>query len=140
MALVCNLPSPLAAFARFVIAPLVGPEVVTGSTRLKAGTAQKLVLNMISTATMVRLGKTYGNLMVDVRPTNVKLRARAIRIVAQACAISEAEAETSLSQNGGEVKTAIVSHQAGCAPEVARRYLVEAKGVVRAALQKASGD
>ena len=93
---------------------------------------------MISTATMVRLGKTYGNLMVDVRPTNAKLRARAIRIVAQACAISEAEAQTILSQSGGEVKTAIVSQQAGCSLEMARRYLAETKGGVRAALQRTS--
>jgi N-acetylmuramic acid 6-phosphate etherase len=138
VALVCNLPTPFAAHADFVIAPLVGPEVLTGSTRLKAGTAQKLVLNMLSTATMVRLGKSYGNLMVDVQSSNLKLQARAVRIVAQACNLPEAEAQAILAQNGGEVKTAIISHLADCSAEAARHYLAEARGGVRAALQLAS--
>jgi N-acetylmuramic acid 6-phosphate etherase len=135
--LVCNLPSPLADHADFVIAPLVGPEIITGSTRLKAGTAQKLVLNMLSTATMVRLGKTYGNLMVDLHPTNIKLRARAVRIVAQVCGMAEAEAQQALEQSGGNVKVAIVSHLASCSPESARRCLAETQGVVREALRLA---
>lgn len=134
LALVCNLPAPLADVADHVIAPLVGPEVIAGSTRLKAGTAQKLVLNMLSTGVMVRLGKTYGNLMVDVRPENVKLQARGRRIVAQACGISEEEAGEVLAASGGDVKVAIVSTLAGCPPEVARAHLAERGGVVRAAL------
>src|SRR6185295_5010869 len=80
----CNADSPLAAAAEHGIEVVVGPELITGSTRLKAGTAQKLVLKMISTITMIRLGKTYGNLMVDVRASNEKLRARSRRIVALA--------------------------------------------------------
>jgi N-acetylmuramic acid 6-phosphate etherase len=134
VALVCNLPAPLAQHADYVLASLVGPEVIAGSTRLKAGTAQKLALNMLSTAVMVRLGKTYGNLMVDVRAENAKLHARARRIVAQACRISEEEAGTALVKSGGEVKVAIVSDLAGCSPQAARERLARAGGVVRAAL------
>ena len=134
VALTCNLPAPLTREADYVIAPLVGPEVVAGSTRLKAGTAQKLVLNMLSTAVMVRLGKTYGNLMVDVQPTNQKLLARARRIVAQACGIDEAAAQIVLTTCEGEVKTAIVSQLLGCSPAEARQRLAAAGGVVRKAL------
>jgi N-acetylmuramic acid 6-phosphate etherase len=135
VALTCNLPAPLAEQADYVLAPLVGPEVVTGSTRLKAGTAQKLTLNMLSTAVMVRLGKTYGNLMVDVRVQNAKLRARARRIVAQACQIDDRAAEAALAHSDGDVKVAIVSHLAGCSPQAARDRLARAGGVVRAALE-----
>ncbi len=120
--------------ADHVVAPLVGPEVLTGSTRLKAGTAQKLVLNMLSTCVMVRLGKTYGNLMVDVRPQNVKLQKRARRIVAQACDISEEEAVASLTGSAGDVKVAIVSTLLRCTPQAARERLAQAGGEVRAAL------
>lgn len=104
VALVCNLPSRVATAADYVIAPLVGPEVLTGSTRLKAGTAQKLVLNMISTGVMVRLAKTYGNLMVDVSQHNAKLPKRAVRIVAQACRIHEEEAVSALAACDRESK------------------------------------
>ena len=83
----CNRPSKLEKAVEIGIAPLVGPEVIAGSTRLKAGTAQKLVLNMLSTGVMVKLGKTFGNLMVDVQPTNSPLHDRARYIVAQTCAI-----------------------------------------------------
>ncbi len=134
VALTCNLPAPLAQMADFVIAPLVGPEIVGGSTRLKAGTAQKLILNMLSTGVMVKLGKTYGNLMVDVQQLNVKLHERSRRIVAQACHISEDEAAVVLSQCDGDVKTAIVSILRHCPPEEARQYLVQAGGRVRGAL------
>ena len=136
VALTCNLPAPLAEQADYVLAPLVGPEVVTGSTRLKAGTAQKLTLNMLSTAVMVRLGKTYGNLMVDVRALNAKLHARAGRIVAQACQIDDQAAEAALARSDGEVKVAIVSHLAGCSPQTARDRLARAGGMVRAALER----
>jgi N-acetylmuramic acid 6-phosphate etherase len=134
IALTCNWPSPVAEAAQYVIAPLVGPEALAGSTRLKAGTAQKLVLNMLSTAVMVRLGKVYGNLMVDLRPQNTKLQGRARRIVAQACGISQEEAADTLDRSGGEVKVAIVTILAGCTPEEARRRLAQANNVVRKAL------
>jgi N-acetylmuramic acid 6-phosphate etherase len=134
VSLACNRPSPMHALADVSIALLVGPEVITGSTRLKAGTAQKLALNMISTGVMVRLGKTFGNLMVNVQTTNAKLQARALRIVEQACRLAPEEAEAQLAASGGEVKTAIVSALAGVTPDEARRRLDEAGGVVRIAL------
>lgn len=131
----CNSPSPMEALADVVIAPLVGPEVITGSTRMKAGTAQKLVLNMLSTGVMVRLGKTYSNLMVDMQATNIKLRGRARRIVALAAAIEEQAAGELLDAAGGEVKTAIVMAKTGAAPGQARTFLERSGGVVRAALE-----
>ena len=132
--LACNHPSPMAEKADVSIAPLVGPEILAGSTRLKAGTAQKMVLNMISTGVMIRLGKTYGNLMVDVQTTNEKLRKRARRIVETACQLSPDEAESLLQQCGGEVKTAIVAALAHVSPDAARRRLNATNGSVRAAL------
>ena len=132
----CSHPSPMAEIAQIAIAALVGPEVVTGSTRLKAGSAQKLILNMLSTGVMIRLGKTYGNLMVDVQPTNVKLRQRARRIVAQACGLSLEAAEEKLTACGGEVKTAIVAARLDVSPETARQRLAAAGGVVRLAIEK----
>jgi N-acetylmuramic acid 6-phosphate etherase len=130
----CAAPSPMAGLADIVIAPVVGPEVVAGSTRLKAGTAQKMALNMISTGAMIRLGKTFGNLMVDVQPTNSKLRARARRIVAEACDLPPDDAAVLLERCDGEVKTAIVAALAAVPPEEARRRLAAAGGVVRQAL------
>jgi len=105
VSIVCNRPFPLEEFAAIGIAPIVGPEVVSGSTRLKAGTAQKMVLNMISAAVMIRLGKTYSNLMVDVQPRNVKLRERARRIVAEATRLDLPQATEMLSACNGEIKT-----------------------------------
>lgn len=105
----CNAGSALAAAAEHGIEVVVGPELLTGSTRLKAGTAQKLVLNMISTITMIRLGKTYGNLMVDVRASNEKLRARSRRIVALATGAADDEIEAALAATDGEVKNAILT-------------------------------
>lgn len=131
VALTCNLPAPIAKCAQYTIAPLVGPEVVTGSTRLKAGTAQKLVLNMLSTGTMVRLGKTYENLMVDLQQSTQKLKARAQRIVGQACSISAEEAAALLDQAQGDVKTAIAMKLLECSAERARRRLTEVGGVIR---------
>ncbi|MBI4785572.1 MAG: N-acetylmuramic acid 6-phosphate etherase [Chloroflexi bacterium] len=135
MSLACNRPSPIEENADVRIAPLVGPEILTGSTRLKAGTAQKMVLNMISTGVMIRLGKTFGNLMVDVQATNEKLRDRARRIVEAACDLSPSEAEAVLRASGGEVKTAIVAALAHVTPDEARRRLKETDGSVRAALK-----
>ncbi len=136
VSLACNRPSELEQIADLGIAPLVGPEVIAGSTRLKAGTAQKMVLNMLSTGVMIKLGKTFGNLMVDVQPTNAKLRARAQRIVELACGLSAHEAAAKLDACRGEVKVAIVSALAYVSPEEARRRLQLAGGVVRQALKE----
>jgi N-acetylmuramic acid 6-phosphate etherase len=130
----CNYPSPIGELAEISIALVVGPEVVSGSTRLKAGTAQKMVLNMISTAVMIRLGKTYSNLMVDVQPSNIKLRQRARRIVAEATGLDLQRAGEVLSACNGEVKTAIVAVLAGVSPEEARIRLRETGGFVRKAI------
>ncbi|MFN5102354.1 MAG: N-acetylmuramic acid 6-phosphate etherase, partial [Planctomycetota bacterium] len=109
----CNQASELTAVCDVLVAPIVGPEILSGSTRLKAGTATKIVLNMISTGTMVRIGKTYGNWMVDLRATNVKLKDRSIRIVSGITGLGRNEAELLLATCDGEVKTAIVSHTLG---------------------------
>ncbi|WP_419995994.1 N-acetylmuramic acid 6-phosphate etherase [Streptomyces boninensis] len=133
----CNGGSALAAAADHGIEVVVGPELIAGSTRLKAGTAQKLVLNMISTITMIRLGKTYGNLMVDVRASNDKLRARSRRIVALATGAADAEIEAALASTGGEVKDAILVIAGGVDASAAARLLAESQGHLRLALQAA---
>jgi N-acetylmuramic acid 6-phosphate etherase len=137
--LTCNHPAPIDDCGDVVIAAVVGPEVIAGSTRLKAGTAQKMVLNMLSTGVMIRLGKTYGNLMLDLRATNAKLRDRAQRIVAQACGVTEEEAARMLATCDQEVKTAIVAILNDVTPEVARRQLAASRGVVREALVGRNG-
>jgi len=134
VSLACSRPSPMAEMADIAIAPVPGPEVITGSTRLKAGTAQKLVLNMLSTGVMIRLGKTYSNLMVDVQPTNTKLRGRAQRIVAEVCGVPPEQAADLLAACNGQVKVAIVAHLTGLSPDAARERLAAAGGVVREAL------
>ncbi len=126
--------SPLAAQAELAIVPVVGEEVIRGSTRMKAGTAQKLILNMISTAAMARLGHVYGDLMVGVRPLNEKLRRRATSIVASAAGVSTARAARALRAVGGEIKVAVVMLRAGVTAAAARRRLAAAGGVVGAAL------
>jgi N-acetylmuramic acid 6-phosphate etherase len=128
--------SELGAAAGHEIAVVVGPEVIAGSTRLKAGTAQKLVLNMISTIAMVRLGKTFGNLMVDVVATNDKLRARGRRIVAQASGASADRVDAALADAGGDAKVAIVTLLTGVDPATARARLEKAGGSVRRALEQ----
>ncbi|WP_260848984.1 N-acetylmuramic acid 6-phosphate etherase [Streptomyces sp. SLBN-118] len=133
----CNAGSALGSAADHGIEVVVGPELLTGSTRLKAGTAQKLVLNMISTITMIRLGKTYGNLMVDVRASNEKLRARSRRIVALATGASDEEIETALAATDGEVKNAILTVLGGVDGPTAARLLTENQGRLRAALDSA---
>ncbi|MEU1041689.1 N-acetylmuramic acid 6-phosphate etherase [Streptomyces sp. NPDC005551] len=130
----CNAHSALAAAADHGIEVVVGPELLTGSTRLKAGTAQKLVLNMLSTITMIRLGKTYGNLMVDVRASNEKLRARSRRIVALATGASDKEIESALAATDGEVKTAILTILGDVDAPTATRLLEAADGHLRTAL------
>ncbi|MFI6639572.1 N-acetylmuramic acid 6-phosphate etherase [Streptomyces sp. NPDC050504] len=133
----CNADSALGAAAEHPVEVVVGPELLTGSTRLKSGTAQKLVLNMISTVTMIRLGKTYGNLMVDLRASNEKLRARSRRIVALATGASDAEIEAALTATDGEVKNAILVLLGGVdAPEAASR-LAASRGHLREALRTA---
>jgi N-acetylmuramic acid 6-phosphate etherase len=136
ISIACNRPSPLEELADIGIAPIVGAEVISGSTRLKAGTAQKMVLNMISTAVMIRLGKTYSNLMVDVQPTNIKLRQRALRIVASATGLGLEQAGELLQACDGEVKTTIVAELAGVSPKMARERLRETGGYVRKAVDK----
>jgi N-acetylmuramic acid 6-phosphate etherase len=134
VALVSVEQSELGSIADHEIAVVVGAEVISGSTRLKAGTAQKLVLNMISTITMVRLGKTYGNLMVDVVATNEKLQARVRRIVKSATGEPDDKVEAALDAAGGDARVAIVSLLAGVDAQTARTRLEAAGGVVRKAL------
>jgi N-acetylmuramic acid 6-phosphate etherase len=133
--IVCNANSPLEQEVDILIAPLVGPEVIAGSTRLKAGTAQKMVLNMLSTGAMILLGKTFGNLMVDVQATNYKLRRRALSIVRSATGLDAETAESLLTSAGDDVKTAILMERAGISPEQARTRLAAHGNVLRAALE-----
>jgi N-acetylmuramic acid 6-phosphate etherase len=132
----CNDDSELAAHVDIAITPVVGPEVVSGSTRLKAGTATKLVLNMLTTGAMVRLGKVFGNLMVDLRATNHKLRVRSNRIVRQVTGLDRKRAEELVAHCGGEVKTALVAQLACLQPDEARQRLEAVGGRVRAALAR----
>lgn len=115
---------------------LVGPEVLTGSTRLKAGTATKLILNQLTTASMVRLGKCYENLMVDLRASNAKLVDRSARIVAMICSVERRVADQLLRDADGDVKAAIVMHKRGCDLDSAQKKLNDARGILRAALNQ----
>ncbi len=124
----CNEDSELAKVAELMITPVVGPEVISGSTRLKAGTATKMVLNMLTTGTMVRLGKTYGNLMVDLRATNNKLMERSRNIVHMLTGVSRTAAKELLERCNGELKTAIVVQRCSVTPDEARRLLQTAGG------------
>jgi N-acetylmuramic acid 6-phosphate etherase len=130
----CTPDAELSRAVDYPIAPLVGPEIVAGSTRMKAGTAQKLVLNMLSTETFIRLGYVYGNLMVNVQPTNHKLVERARRIIAQAAGVSHERAGELLGAAGNRVRTAIVMGKAGVSREEAERRLAAAGGRVARAL------
>ena len=130
----CNADAELASVADLQITPVVGPEVISGSTRLKAGTATKMVLNMLTTGVMVLLGKTYGNLMVDVGARNSKLATRARAIVERVTCLAPEEGERLLNRCGGEVKTAIVAHRRSISPAAARRLLAGVDGQLRAAL------
>ena len=134
-ALVTSNPKPpLAALADHLLVADTGPEVLTGSTRLKAGTAQKLVLNSFSTAVMVRLGRTWSNLMIDLVATNAKLRGRVVRILQEATGVDEATARAALERTGGELKPALLSLLAGVDAGVARTALAERQGSVAEAL------
>jgi len=138
-ALVACSPPPQDALdvADIVILPLTGPEVVTGSTRMKAGTATKLVLNTITTGAMIRLGKTFGNLMVDLRATNAKLEDRSERILMEVCEVTRERARELLDASGGIVKTAIVMHYLGVGRAEADEKLATNGGVIRRVLERA---
>ncbi len=131
IALSCNQDAEISAFANIAIEVIVGAEVLTGSTRLKAGTAQKLVLNMLSTASMIGIGKVYNNLMVDVQPTNEKLRVRAVRIIQQATECTEEQAQEAFEQSGEQVKIAIVMILFDQTKEQAEETLVQNQGFIR---------
>jgi len=135
IAFTCNQENQLAEVATVTICPVVGPEVVTGSTRLKAGTATKMVLNMLTTGAMVRIGKTYGNLMVDLRATNNKLVDRSIRILMAFTSLSKDEAASVLEECNGELKTAIVHVKRGVSPERAWELLKATHGHLRQVLE-----
>ncbi|MGP6488773.1 N-acetylmuramic acid 6-phosphate etherase [Duffyella gerundensis] len=137
-ALSCNPHSPMAQLAQIALTPVVGPEVITGSSRMKAGTAQKLVLNMLTTGAMIRSGKVYGNLMVDVEATNQKLVQRQIDIVMQASDCSAGEARAALDACGGHCKTAILMRLADLNAAAAQALLAAHKGFIRQALQAAT--
>lgn len=134
-AIACNKDSKIGKVAKIKIEVDAGPEVLTGSTRLKSGTAQKLILNMISTASMVRIGKAYSNLMVDVVPTNEKLVNRATGIIVDATGVSKEEASEMLQKANGNCKLAITSILTGKSIEEAKELLAQAKGHVKKALE-----
>lgn len=135
IAVVCSPDSPMSHAAKLTICVIPGPEVITGSTRLKAGTAQKMVLNMLSTGTMIKLGKVYGNLMVDVKATNKKLAERAKRIVMEATGCTRDEAVSALNEAEGKAKTAILMILSGLSAEDAQKKLSEANGYIAKALR-----
>jgi N-acetylmuramic acid 6-phosphate etherase len=137
--LTCNRPSLLDPLVDVLIAPLVGPEVIAGSTRLKAGTATKMVLNMISTGAMVRIGKTYGNRMIDLKPTNQKLRLRSCRILRDLAMLDDAQAVDFLERASGELKPALVAALAGIEINRARAVLDAHGGQVRDAVRAVTG-
>ena len=134
VAVACASYSPIAAIADVDLTALTGAEVVTGSTRMKAGTAQKMILNMLSTGAMIRLGKVYGNLMVDVAATNEKLRERALRIVMEVSGCGREESASALRKADGQAKPAILIAAGKCTKEKAERLLQDAKGQLAAAL------
>lgn len=131
LAVVCNPDSPMAAAAQIPIEVVTGPEIITGSTRLKAGTAQKLVLNMLSTGAMVRIGKVYGNLMVDVQISNRKLHERAVGIIEEITGVGRPEAERLLAEAGNQVKVAVMMGLAGVDRAEAHQRLAQNHGRIR---------
>lgn len=137
VALTCNPDSAMAQVAAIALTPVVGPEIVTGSSRMKAGTAQKLVLNMLTTGAMIRSGKVYGNLMVDVEATNQKLVQRQVNIVMQATDCDDATARAALTACGGHCKTAILMVLAGLDADEAKALLSQHQGFIRQALHAA---
>jgi N-acetylmuramic acid 6-phosphate etherase len=138
-AVTCAPGSPITRAAEVAIVPVVGPEVVAGSTRLKAGTAQKMVLNMVSTAAMVRLGYVTGNRMTNMLPRNDKLRARSARIFRAETGAGEEAAAAALAAAGGDLPTALVMHRTGRGRDEAQRALARSRGVVALAVESLSG-
>ena len=134
VALSCNPESPIARFADIAISPVVGPEVIAGSTRLKSGTAQKLVLNMLTTTSMIRIGKTYGNQMVDLSVSNEKLIARGVRMIEEVVGCSTSEATGLLSASGNHVKLGILMGLTGMDKDSATDALDKAGGFLRKAI------
>lgn len=140
VALTCNPGSEMSRRADITIAPVVGPEVLTGSTRLKSGTAQKMVLNMLSTAAMIRIGKTYQNLMVDLSISNQKLTTRAIGILCETTGVSPQEAKRRLAESGQDVKLAILMTLTGLDRDASQARLDAAGGVLRQAIEMTRGS
>ena len=135
VSIACNENAPLSQYGDVAVEVLTGPELLTGSTRLKAGTAQKLIVNMISTLTMTKLGKVYQNYMVDVKITNEKLLHRALRMIQEITGVCEEQAENYLQQAGGHVKTALVMILGDCSPIQAAKRLKLAQGFVGKAIE-----
>ena len=140
IAISCSQSPQIEEFADISLVALVGPEIITGSTRLKAGTAQKIILNMLSTGAMIKLGKVYGNLMVDVKASNKKLEERAKRIVMTVTGVDEDEALQSLKLAKGNAKKAIFMIMSGLEPKLAEEKLQLAKGNLRLALENIRND
>lgn len=138
VALACNVPAPILEIAEIAIGVDVGPEIITGSTRMKSGTAQKMVLNMLSTGTMIKLGKVYGNLMVDVKVTNQKLADRARRLVIHLTDVDEEQARALLNQSDNEVKTAVVMQKQDVDATQARKLLKEVDGLLGKVIEQPS--
>lgn len=136
IALTCNPKAKMNDFAQVVICIETGAETITGSTRMKAGTAQKMVLNMLSTGAMVKTGKTYKNLMIDVKPTNIKLKDRAVRIVSQIAQVERETAENILKNNGYKVKEAVLQIKYGFTYEKATEILTQNNGILRKIFEK----
>lgn len=135
VALACNKESEIGRVSKIVIEVVPGPEILTGSTRLKAGTVQKMVLNMLSTVSMIRVGKVYKNLMVDVQQTNEKLHVRAENIVMEITSCDRVEARNYLKESEGSIKVAIIMYLVGCKKEEALEKLEKAKGHIREAIK-----
>jgi N-acetylmuramic acid 6-phosphate etherase len=140
VAVTCAPDTPITRAAEISIVPLVGPEVVTGSTRLKAGTAQKMVLNILSTATMVKLGYVKGNRMTNLLPRNVKLRERSVRIFSAEADVDEESALAALERGGGDLRTALVMHKTNRSREEAVEALKDSRGVVEQAIKILRGE
>lgn len=134
-AITCVPDSPITRVVAVPIVPVVGPEVIAGSTRLKAGTAQKMVLNMVSTATMIQLGYVTGNRMTNLLPRNTKLRERSVRILSAEAGLDDEAARAALEAAGGDLRTAIVMNKTGSTRNEAERALNTAKGVVHRAIE-----
>lgn len=140
VAITSNPEAKMKEFADCYICAKTGAEAISGSTRMKAGTAQKLILNMLTTASMVRIGKTYGNLMVDVRPTNLKLKNRAVSIVSRLCDCEKETALKTLEKNGWNLKEAVIQIKKGADFETAHKLLIENGNILKAALNEPSAS